>query len=291
MGDKAEDVLKDALTVAAIVYTGGAAAGALGIGAGVSIGSALATAALQTAVAYSAGAYDAVDAPSSLGNEVAGRQLNVKLPTQPRRTIYGEVKAGGTVVFLETSDDNKYLHMVVAVADHEVDNLAFWWISPTSTVYRHVNLNDDDVLLFNDGTDANGVKRYSTNTSRYKNDDNEKLTRFKFYDGTQTVADADLVAETSAPSTMVLNGIAYIYARFQYDVDAFPNGIPAVTALVKGKKLFDPRDDTTSYSENPALVVRDYLTSATGLAATAAEIDDTSIIAAANICDETVSAR
>ena len=289
MGDKAEDVLKDALTVAAIVYTGGAAAGALGIGAGVSIGSALATAALQTAVAYSAGAYDAVDAPSSLGNEVAGRQLNVKLPTSPRRTIYGEVKAGGTVVFLETSDDNKYLHMIVAVADHEVDDLAFWSLSPTSTVYRHVNLNDDDVLLFNYGTDANGVKRYSTNASRYRNDDNEKLTRFKFYDGTQTVADADLVAETSAPSTMVLNGIAYIYARFQYDVDAFPNGIPAVTALVKGKKLFDPRDDTTSYSENPALVVRDYLTSATGLAATAAEIDDTSIIAAANICDETVS--
>lgn len=289
MGDKAEDAFKDVLTVAAVVWTGGAAAGALGIGAGVSIGSALATAALQTAVAYSAGAYDAVDAPASLGNEVAGRQLNVKLPTSPRRTIYGEVKAGGTVVFLETSDDNKYLHMIVAVADHEVDDLAFWSLSPTSQYFREVNLNDDGIALVSIDADANGVTRYSTGESRYKNDDGEKLLRFKFYDGTQTVADADLIAETSAPSTMVLNGIAYIYARFQYDVDAFPNGIPAVTALVKGKKLFDPRDDTTAYSTNPALVVRDYLTSATGLAATAAEIDDTSIIAAANICDETVS--
>ena len=290
MGDKAEDIIKDVVVAAAVIYTGGAIAGALGAGAKLyTVGQALAYAGFQTALAYSAGAYDAVDAPSSLGNEVAGRQLNIKLPTQPRRTIYGEAKVGGTVVFLETSDDNKYLHMIVAVADHEVDDLAFWSVLPTSTFFREVNLNDDGVSLLGFGADANGVTRYSTSTSRYINDDNEKLTRFKFYDGTQTVADADLVAETSAPSTMVLNGISYIYARFQYDVDAFPNGIPAVTALVKGKKLFDPRDDTTAYSTNPALVVRDYLTSATGLAATAAEIDDTSIIAAANICDESIT--
>lgn len=284
MGDKVEDVAKSIAIAATVIWTGGAIVGGA---AAITATSAIALATFQTAVAYSQGAFDVPK--GSPGAEIQGRQQNVRLPTQPRRTIYGEAKVGGTVVFLETSDDNKYLHMIVAVADHEVDDLAFWSVLPSSTFYRQVNLNDDDVLLLGDGTDASGVTRYSTNNTRYKNDKNEKLLRFKFYDGTQTVADSDLVAETSAPSTMVLKGIAYIYARFQSDADAFPNGIPAVTALVKGKKVFDPRTSTTAYSENPALIVRDYLTSASGLAAASSEIDDTSVIAAANVCDETIT--
>lgn len=301
MGDKVEDVIKDVVVGAAIFYTGGAIAAAFGAKA-IGIGQALAYAGFQTAVAYAGGAYDAVDAPASLGNEVAGRQLNVKIPTQPRRTIYGEAKVGGTVVFLETSDDNKYLHMVVAVADHEVDrigNTAFGFFS--SYDYQDIFLNDANMALADVGNDANGVKRYEARdrweilgvenpaNAYYDADEAKSYVRFKIYDGTQTVADADLVAETTAPSTMVLNGIAYIYARFEYNADAFPNGIPAVTAKVRGKKIYDPRTSTTAYSENPALIVRDYLTSATGLAATAAEIDDTSVTAAANICDESVT--
>ena len=302
MGDKAEDVIKDVVVTAAVIWTGGAVAGALG-GTSIGIGAALATAGLQTAVAYSNGAYDAVDAPSSLGNEVAGRQLNVKLPTSPRRTIYGEAKVGGTVVFLETSDDNKYLHMVVALADHEVERIgepavAQRWIQTHDL--QGIFLNDAELTLDDAGTDANGHTIYETGqefgllgnelASAFYDDENDvALVRIKIYDGTQTTADAQLVAETSAPSTMVLNGISYIYARFEFNADAFPNGIPAVTAKVKGKKVFDPRDDTTAYSTNPALVLRDYLTSATGLAATAAEIDDTSVQAAANICDESVT--
>ena len=284
MGDKVEDVAKSIAIAAAVIWTGGAIVGGA---AQITATSAIALATFQTAVAYSQGAFDVPK--GSPGAEVQGRQQNVRLPTQPRRTIYGEAKVGGTVVFLETSDDNKYLHMIVAVADHEVDDLAFWTAAPSPTLFREVNLNDDSIILVSIDADANGVTRYSTGESRYKNDDNERLLRFKFYDGTQTVADADLVAETSAPSTMVLNGIAYIYARFQYDADAFPNGIPAVTALVKGKKVFDPRTSTTAYSENPALIVRDYLTSASGLAAASSEVDDTSVTAAANVCDETIT--
>lgn len=284
MGDKVEDVAKSIAIAAAVIYTGGAIVGGA---AAITATSAIALATFQTAVAYSQGAFDVPK--GSPGAEVQGRQQNVRLPTQPRRTIYGEAKVGGTIVFLETSDDNKYLHMIVAVADHEVDDLAFWTAAPSPTLFREVNLNDDSIILVSIDADANGVTRYSTGESRYKNDDNERLLRFKFYDGTQTVADADLVAETSAPSTMVLNGIAYIYARFQYDADAFPNGIPAVTALVKGKKVFDPRTSTTAYSENPALIVRDYLTSASGLAAASSEVDDTSVTAAANVCDETIT--
>ena len=286
MGEKVEKALVDIVVTAATLYFTGGAAGWAG---------AFKTATALTTLNYAAGGYDYLDAPGGLGAEVQGRQQNVKLPTQPRRTIYGENKVGGTVVFLETSDDNKYLHMVLAVADHECESVG---VSPLLPSGKQIFINDDIEFLSSIGTDANGETRWSTTASRYKNDDNEKLTRFKFYDGTQTVADADLVAETSAPSTMVLSGISYIYTRLQYDADAFPNGIPAITAIVEGKKIFDPREqppqspfdkNTWEYSDNPALIVRDYLTSASGLAATTYEINDDSVIAAANICDESIS--
>ena len=293
MGEKVEKALVDIVVTAATLYfTGGSAATWAG---------AFKTATALTTLNYATGGYDYLDAPGGLGAEVQGRQQNVKLPTQPRRTIYGENKVGGTVVFLETSDDNKYLHMVLALADHEVEKIATdaagFWDYDLSGVF----LNDAELNLEDVGNDANGVARYeardkfyvsgraSSNSPFYDEDTSTSFVRVKLHDGTQTQADADLVAETSAPSTMVLNGIAYIYARFEWNADAFPNGIPAVTAIVKGKKLYDPRTSTTVYSDNPALVVRDYLTSASGLAATSAEINDDSVSAAANICDETVT--
>ena len=59
---------------------------------------------------------------------------------------------------------------------------------------------------------------------------------------------------------------------------------------MKGKKLYDPRDGSTAYSTNPALVIRDYLTNASyGFAADSAEIDDTSFQTAANVCDESIT--
>ncbi len=44
----------------------------------------------------------------------------------------------------------------------------------------------------------------------------------------------------------------------EYDADAFPNGVPEVTAVVKGKKVYDPRTSTTAWSDNPALFKRLY---------------------------------
>jgi hypothetical protein len=293
MGEKVEKALVDIVVTAATLYfTGGSAATWAG---------AFKTATALTTLNYAAGGYDYLDAPGGLGAEVQGRQQNVKLPTQPRRTVYGENKVGGTVVFLETSDDNKYLHMVLALADHEVFRIG----EPASGFfqsydYQGIYLNDAHLSLADAGNDANGVTRYEARDAwtilgfdepagNAFYDDGKSYVRFKLHDGTQTQADADLVAETSAPGTMVLNGIAYIYARFEWNADAFPNGIPAITAKVKGKKVYDPRTSTTAYSDNPALIVRDYLTSASGLAAGSSEIDDTSVTAAANICDETVT--
>ena len=81
-----------------------------------------------------------------------------------------------------------------------------------------------------------------------------------------------------------------MYARLEFDADAFPNGLPNISAIVQGKKLFDPRTSTTVYSTNPALAIRDYLTdNIYGFGSSSSEIDDTSFTTAANICDENVT--
>jgi hypothetical protein len=101
-----------------------------------------------------------------------------------------------------------------------------------------------------------------------------------------------LPAESEAGWTLNhrLQGIANIYVRLKFDTDAFPSGIPTVSALVRGKKVYDPRTSTTAYSANPALCIRDYLTDTKyGLGVTADELDDTAFIDAANACDESVA--
>ena len=85
-----------------------------------------------------------------------------------------------------------------------------------------------------------------------------------------------------------LRGIAYLYVKLTYDTDAFPNGVPEITAVIKGKKVYDPRTSTTAWSDNPALCVRDYLTTTGyGLGEAVANINDAAFTTAANICDET----
>lgn len=103
-------------------------------------------------------------------------------------------------------------------------------------------------------------------------------------------ADADLVAESDNWTTdHRLRGIAYLYIRLEFDQDAFPNGVPDITATIKGKKVYDPRTATTAWSDNPALCIRDYLTEGYGLNEASANIDDTLVATAANVCDTTAA--
>ena len=186
--------------------------------------------------------------------------------------IYGEARVGGVRIYdASTGTDNKYLHRIIAFAGHEIDS------------YQEIYLNDDVVTI-----DSNGNV---TSPSRYNGN-----VRIKTYLGTDNqAADRNLISDTKTISdgrwttSHRLRGIAYIYVRFRYDVDAFPNGVPSVSAKIRGKKVYDPRTATTVWSDNSALCIRDYLTSEYGLDQPASRIDDTLVTTAANICDQTVS--
>jgi len=84
-------------------------------------------------------------------------------------------------------------------------------------------------------------------------------------------------------------GIAYLVVELDYDPDSFPGGVPNVSAVVRGLKCYDPRTGTTAWTQNPALLMRGYWTHPLGANRSASQVDDTSVIAAANACDAVVS--
>ena len=205
---------------------------------------------------------------SSFATEGANRTQMIKQPTVPRRFVYGETRVSGVLGYVKSTDDNKFLHMVIMLCSHEIDS------------YQKIFCNDIELTL-----DGNGV---CTAPSQYAN-----LVRVETALGTDgQAANANLISETDGDWTSdhKLSGIAYMYVRLEYDQDAFPSGLPNFSALVRGKKLYDPRTSTTGFSANPALAIRDYLTNTKyGFAADATEINDTTFNAAANSCDEDVA--
>jgi hypothetical protein len=193
------------------------------------------------------------------------------------QVIYGEARVGGARVYdSATGDSNQYLHRVLAFAGHEVDS------------YQEIYLNDEVVTV-------DAVTFLVTSPEQYAG-----KVRIKQYIGTSgQAADPSLIADTASlaldegrwTADHKLSGIAYLYVRFEYDANAFPNGVPSVSAKIRGKKVFNPVTSTTAWSDNPALCIRDYLTSDYGLNQPAGRIDDTLVAIAVGVCNQTVESE
>lgn len=194
---------------------------------------------------------------SAAGNR--GTIINTREPAAAQEYVYGQVRKGGNIVFMEsTGEQNKFLHVVIALAGHPVEEIG------------DIYINDEIATI-----DGSGFV-----TGRW----NSKI-RIKKHDGSQTLADSDLAAETSATASFVGRDIAYIYVRLEYDQNVFAGGIPTFTPVIKGKQVENTNGVAQSYpaSANAALVIRDYLKSSYGL--NDSNVDDVYFASAANDCD------
>ena len=267
--------VKAAVIVAGIATGVGLVMGTIAAGAGVaalglSAGSVGAFFARQFIAAVVLGAVSSALAkkPSGGAGNIGGTTVTGRNPVSPRQIIYGRTRVGGNIVYMEGTNSNKYLHIVIALAGHEVDAI------------EKVYFNDTEVVFDGSGNVTAG--------------DYANRVRIKTALGTDDqVAFADLVSESDDKWTANhrLRGITALYVRLQYDQDKFFGGVPNISALVRGKKVYDPRTTLTAWSQNPALCLNDYLTNSDyGLGCVyASEVDASALIAAANICDEDVS--
>ena len=198
---------------------------------------------------------------------VGGTTITSRNPVAPRQVVYGRTRVGGTIVYMEGTDSNKYLHLVVALTGHEIDG------------YEKLYFNDEELVV--DGAGNVPAGSYANKV------------RVALVTGTDSqAAFPDLVSESVGKWTANhrLRGCAAIYVRLEFDQDKFPSGVPNISVLLRGKKVYDPRTQTTVWSQNPALCLNDYLTNSDfGIGCDyASEIDVSALIAAANICDEDV---
>ncbi len=228
----------------------------------------------------------------------AGQTVTIRSPDEPLPLIYGETRVGGVIEFLHSTSVTPaagasldYLHMVVVLAGHECESIG--------AIY----FDDEVVPLGGSGIPSSG---------QYADKAGVNYVRVKKHLGAwDQAADADLIAECAGLGLNAsdrFRGLTYLYIRLRYNTDVFPNGVPNVTAVVKGRKVFDPREGghdasdpgTWTWSDNWALCVLDYVRGVPmrlgagavervfGAPTGDADIDIATYIAAANISDESV---
>lgn len=87
-----------------------------------------------------------------------------------------------------------------------------------------------------------------------------------------------------------LSGHAYLVVTLDLNLSEFQGGPPEIQVDCYGKKLYDPRTATTVWSDNPALVIRDYLLSPLcKIPSAAITAVNSSYIAAANACEVAIT--
>jgi len=222
----------------------------------------------------------------------SGYTVNSKGSALHHQVIYGKTKVGGIVVFDDaTGANNEYLSRIIAFAGHEVEDFEEIFLDN----YKVTSLGADGNVTTVQEVDEKGNLISGTSSTRFSG-----LVKIRKIDGghTSSLGGQSLSNFSSKwTNSHILRGIAHLAIVFKADlptssddVSAYPNGLPVVTALVKGKKVYDPRTSTTAWSDNPALIIRDFLTNTSyGLGEDEVNIDDDRIETAADICDEAVT--
>ena len=272
------DIIKGAVIVAAIA-TG---VGAIGAAAGMSAFAGFSAAATFTTTFFTTAAMSVVsnalaDKPN-FNSLQRGATITQRDPVSSRKLIYGQRRIGGTIVFMDTVDvedgaENGNLEMAIALATHECESIEKIYFNETLAFTP----SSGDPEVFDYDAESPYTSEYAAIEARLGASG-------------QSAFSSPLVTSSKWTSDHKLEGVCSLYARLSFDTQVGSNGMPNITAEVKGRKIYDPRSDQTVYSNNAALVIRDYLLdSEFGLGAEAAEIDETSFSDAADVCDEQVS--
>jgi hypothetical protein len=281
--------------------------------------------------------------------EAQGRTQVVRSNVQPRNMIYGRAMTSGPLIFAASTDapgkTNQYMHLVIALADHECDAVEEVYLgeSPVGALdpngyvltapfkkIQMVNRRFSQAVPMGETTavlspgeaihkiisiETFGGENYAGSVNFSFTPDSMSVTVTDIEPGVNKVImeyeaevgsplvrvrthlgspyqEADPVMVSEIPGwtwTHQLRGVCYLYVRLEYDIDVFPNGLPNIKALVRGKKVLDPRVGTVAWSDNWALCVNDYLRDERGFGCTDTDVDVQSVIIAANISDEYVA--
>lgn len=184
---------------------------------------------------------------------VAGGAASVVLPYTPiSGSVSGVIRLGG--------DNGDQVLPPTSVVGNTVTFAGFSQDGPGAVIYQHV--------------------------------ENVPMARVRAYTG---AAGQDLysvlqpLVGAAVTPTDNFKGMACLVVTLQYSQDAFPSGVPQMSAVMRGAKVYDPRSGLTVWTENPALVARDWSLYAYGGGCVSDELNEPAFVAAANACDTSTS--
>lgn len=206
--------------------------------------------------------------------------------TAPRRYIYGTIRTAGNIVWRHVASNNSYnYYFAILWCDGVIDQV--------SEIYLDSNL--------------------ATSVSPNPYADRFAAQHFLGSGGTfySTGAFSNMPSYWDAQHSFA--GIAYSIINLFYNRNLFPNGFPTVSGKIRGRKIYDPRKDSTSgsilydsslgvsshranvpntweYSDNAALCLLDYMRdNKLGLGEDLDNFDEQSLRDAIDECDELVT--
>jgi len=203
------------------------------------------------------------------------RRLVSRSSVSPTIILYGERRLGGTMVYWATGGGAKpnappkSLCMVLCLTQHEINSIGDVYLGDTLSTDPSIPVAD----TFEKFTGASG-QTVSTTVQQYN--------------------------VSGEPWTTSFTGDSVAYLVIVLDSYEDWDRIPDVSTVCQGSKIYDPRKDSTNggsgshrytdpstweYSNNPALIARDYLTRDEGFGEDHIKIDDAFTIASANTCD------
>ena len=206
--------------------------------------------------------------------------------TAPRRYIYGTIRTAGNIVWRYVASNNSYnYYFAIVWCDGVIDQV--------SEIYLDSNLATE--VLPNVYADQYAAQHFVGSGGT-------------FY---KTGAFSNMPSYWDAQHSFA--GIAYSMINLFYSRNQFPNGFPTVSGKIRGRKIYDPRKDSTSgsilydsslgvsshranvpstweYSDNSALCLLDYMRdNKLGLGEDLDHFDEQSLRDAIDECDELVT--
>lgn len=216
----------------------------------------------------------------SKGFSVSGSDIARLSPDAPRTVVYGRTRVGGDVSFITTDqgEAGQFIHTMISLAGHEIDAI------------EKLYLDDREVIFGGGGAFAD--PRWGLVNTIWQ----DKVFMGWNLGSDDQPAQSDLVSQSAAlfPGLWTTahrqRGVAGGYLILVYEKSLFPNSVPRVQFLIRGKKVYDPRSDTTYWTDNAALCTADYIANTRyGCKATYAKIDIPQLIVAADACDELIN--
>lgn len=200
---------------------------------------------------------------------------NFRQPLAARRRVYGLYRVGGPFLFLHNVHTYYDAHLIIALAGHHIKEIINIYIFKKTC----------NIIEPSTGK-TEGKYRKNIAVFAYLGTDEQNvgavMRSFSFWENGRSYAVPNVISETDR-----FAGIACLHA-FSNDFSVDWDGDqPEFSALIRGHDgIWDPRTNTTGWSQNPALIAAHYLMDAMGFPLSA--IDWDTVIASANVCDEFV---